>query len=83
MENVVMLLALVALCLLLLRLTVVPLKFLAKVFLHGILGLGCLWLLNSAAWLTGFAFPVNIITALLAGYLGVPGIALTALLGKL
>lgn len=83
MENVVMLLALAALCMLLIRLAAVPLKLLAKVSLRGLLGLGCLWLLNSAAWFTGLTFPVNVITALLAGYLGIPGIALTALLGKL
>lgn len=83
MEKSVLLFALIPISLVLLRLAVIPLKLLAKISLHIILGVLCLWLLNSAAWLTGLTFPINAITALLAGYLGLPGIALTALLGKL
>lgn len=83
MENAVLIAALAAVCLTLVRLAAVPLKLLAKAALHGILGMLCLWLLNSTAWFTGLTFPVNAVTALLAGYLGIPGIVLTALLGKL
>lgn len=83
MGNAVLIAMLAAVSLVLIRAAVVPLKFLAKVTLHVILGTLCLWLLNSAAWLTGLTVPVNAITALLTGYLGLPGIALTALLGKL
>ncbi len=83
MENAVLIFALAAVGLSLIRLAVVPLKLLAKVSLCGILGMLCLWLLNSTAGFTGITLPVNAVTALLAGYLGLPGIALTALLGKL
>ncbi len=83
MEKTVLLFAITAASLVLLRLAVVPLKLLAKVLLHGVLGVLCLWLMNSAAGFTGICFPINAITALLTGYLGLPGIALTALLGKL
>lgn len=83
MDKTVLLFALVPIGLVLLRLAVAPLKLLAKVSLHVILGVLCLWLINSAAGFTGLRLPVNAITALLAGYLGLPGIALTALLGRL
>lgn len=83
MENAVLIFALAVACLSLIRLAAVPLKLLAKVSLHGVLGMLCLWLLNSAAWFTGITFPINAVTALLAGYFGIPGIALTALLGSM
>lgn len=83
MENAFSFLILGMLCLGAIRLAAVPIKLLAKISIHGILGMLCLWLLNSAAWLTGFSFPINAVTVLLVGYLGLPGIALTALLGTL
>lgn len=83
MENALSFLILGVLFLGAIRLAAVPLKLLAKISIHGILGMLCLWLLNSAAWLTGLTFPINAVTALLTGYLGLPGIALTALLRTL
>lgn len=83
MEKTIILFAALPICLMLLRLAVAPLKLLAKVSLHIILGVLCLWLVNSTAGFTGLTLPINAITALLAGYLGLPGIALTALLGRL
>lgn len=83
MENAVLIFALAAVGLSLIRLAAVPLKLLAKVSLHGALGMLCLWLLNSASGFTGITLPVNAVTALLAGYFGIPGIALTALLGSM
>ena len=81
MNNMILLLVLAALSLPLLRLAAVPVRFLAKLYLHGLLGLACLWLLNSTVRFTGVTIPINTVTALLAGYLGVPGILLTMVLG--
>lgn len=83
MDNRFLLPVLALLCLPLMKLAAAPVKLLAKLSLHGFLGLGSLWLLNSVAWLTGVTFPVNTVTALLAGYLGLPGILLTAVIGRL
>ena len=52
-----------------------------KVAIHVASGFACLWLLNLAAPVTGIAFPINAVTVLTAGILGLPGIGLIALLG--
>lgn len=83
MEKTALLFVLVPIGLVLLRAAAAPLRLLAKMSLRIILGMLCLWLLNSASGFTGITFPVNAVTALLAGYLGLPGIALTALLGTM
>ena len=66
--------------LLALRLVLIPMGLLWKLMLHGSCGVLCLWLLNSVSGFTGILLPVNTFTVLTAGFLGVPGIALTALL---
>lgn len=80
MENFAVLLIPVLVGALLLRLIALPLRLLAKLGLHALCGFLCLWLLNSVSGFTGVYFPVNMVTVLLAGILGVPGIALMALL---
>ena len=65
---------------LLLRVMVMPLRWFWKLFLNGICGFLCLWLLNSVSGFTGVYFPINYVTALTAGFLGIPGIVLLALL---
>lgn len=65
---------------LLVRLLLIPMKFLFRVGIHSGCGFLCLWLLNSISGFTGILFPINAITVLTAGVLGVPGIALLALL---
>lgn len=64
----------------LLRLMILPIKLIWKLLIHAVGGLVCLWLLNSLAPFTGFAFPINLISVLIAGTLGVPGILLLAAL---
>lgn len=66
--------------LMLLRLMVLPLRLSWKLAAHCGCGFACLWLLNTIAPLTGIYFPINAVTVLLAGVLGLPGIILMALL---
>ena len=80
METLITLLIPALLTLLLVRLLLLPLRGLIKLTVHAVLGLFCLGLLNSVSGFTGFYLPVNAITVLLAGFLGVPGIGIIALL---
>ncbi|MBQ8237404.1 MAG: pro-sigmaK processing inhibitor BofA family protein [Oscillospiraceae bacterium] len=79
MENFVSILIPVALVVLLLRLIAAPLKWTVKIAVNSLAGLICLWLLNWIAGFTGIVFPINAITAAIAGFLGLPGIALLAM----
>ena len=80
MENFVTLLIPVLLGILLLRMLLLPLKLIFKLLLHSGSGFLCLWLLNTVSGFTGIYLPVNVITAAIAGFLGIPGIGLIALL---
>ena len=64
---------------LLLRLMVLPIRWFWKLFLNSACGFLCLWLLNSVSAFTGLTFPINSATALIAGFLGLPGIGLLAI----
>ena len=65
---------------LLLRLMVLPIRWFWKLFLNSACGFVCLWLLNSVSAFTGVSFPINSVTAVIAGFLGLPGIGLLAIL---
>ena len=65
---------------LLLQLMVLPIRWFWKLFLNSTCGFACLWVLNSISGFTGLYFPINYVTAVIAGFLGLPGIALLALL---
>lgn len=80
MEKIVTLLIPVLLGVSLIRLLVLPMKFLFKLAIHSACGFLCLWLLNSVSVFTGILFPVNAVTVLTAGILGLPGIGVMALL---
>ena len=80
METFVTLLIPALLTLALVRLLFLPLQGLFKLGIHAGLGLVCLALLNSVSGFTGVYLPVNAITVLTAGFLGVPGIGIIALL---
>ena len=80
MENIVILLIPGLLLVLLLRLLMMPLKLIFKLLLHSGCGFACLWLLNTVSGFTGFYLPVNAVTVFIAGFLGIPGIGLIALL---
>ena len=80
METFVTLLIPALLLILLLRLLVLPMKLLLKLLLHSGCGFLCLWLLNTVSGFTGVFLPINTVTVLIAGFLGIPGIGLIALL---
>ena len=63
----------------LLRIMALPIRFIWKLFVNSACGFCCLWLLNSMAVYTNLYFPVNLVTVVIAGFLGLPGIALLAL----
>lgn len=80
MENFLSILIPLFLLSFLLRLLVLPIRWFWKVFLNSGCGFVCLWLLNSISGFTGLYFPINSVTAVIAGFLGLPGIGLLALL---
>ena len=78
MENVLSLAVPVLLIFLLLRIIAAPVRLGVKVLLNSVCGFACLWLLNWIAGFTGIFFPINPVTVVIAGFLGLPGIALLA-----
>ena len=80
MESIVTLLIITLLSAALIRLLALPLRLLAKLVLHSGCGFLCLWLLNTVSAFTGVYLPVNAATVFIAGFLGLPGIGLIALL---
>ena len=62
------------------RLMLKPVGFVWKLAMHTFCGLVCLWLLNLVSGVTGISFPVNGVTVLVAGFLGLPGVGVLALL---
>ena len=80
MEKILILLIPALLAVILVRLLLLPVKFVFKIGIHAGCGFACLWLLNTIAPFTGIAFPINAVTVLTAGTLGLPGIGLLAVL---
>ena len=62
------------------RLLALPLQWFLKAAVHGLGGFLCLALLNLVSGFTGICFPVNAVTIAIAGFLGIPGIALLTVL---
>lgn len=58
------------------RLMLVPIKFLLKLIYNGLIGGAMLWGVNYIGAYFGFTMAINPITALVAGFLGVPGVVL-------
>ncbi len=79
MEAILTLLIPIALLVVLLYVLLSPIKLGWKLLLHGFCGFLCLWLLNLISVYTGILFPINPVTVLIAGFLGVPGLLLLAL----
>ena len=80
MEKFVTLLLPALMAVILIRLLLLPVKWILKIGIHSGCGFLCLWLLNTAAPFTGIEFPINAVTVLTAGILGLPGIGLLAVL---
>ncbi|MBP3672728.1 MAG: pro-sigmaK processing inhibitor BofA family protein [Oscillospiraceae bacterium] len=79
MENFVTLLVPVLLLFVLIRVMLLPIKLVWKLLINSACGFICLWLLNWISGFTGVYFPINLVTAAIAGFLGLPGIGLLAL----
>ena len=67
------------LTLLLLRIIALPIRWFWKLSINSFCGFLCLWLLNSVSSFTGIIFPVNMVSVVIAGFLGLPGIGALAL----
>lgn len=80
MEKFVTLLIPALIAVMLVRLLLLPMKFIFKVGIHSGCGFLCLWLLNSVSTFTGILFPINAVTVLIAGFCGLPGMGVMALL---
>ena len=65
--------------LLVLKFLVSQIGCLLKFVIHAASGFACLWLLNLAAVYTGITLEINLVTVLIAGFAGIPGIILMVL----
>lgn len=61
-------------------LLLVPLKIVWRFIYNGIIGGIVLWILNLIGGFFGFTLPLNPLTALIVGFLGVPGVILLVVL---
>ena len=64
----------------LLRLIALPIRWGVKILLNSACGFLCLFLLNTISGFTGVYFPINYVTVIIAGFLGLPGIGALALI---
>ena len=80
MEELTTLLIPMLLGIALIRLLLRPIRLMVKLALYSASGFLCLWLLNTATPFTGIYLPINAVTVLISGTLGIPGIGLIALL---
>ncbi len=79
MEAFIRILIPAALCLGILRLCLAQVGLIWKVGINALAGFACLFLLNLLSGYTGILFPINLVTAAIAGFLGLPGIGVLAL----
>lgn len=63
-----------------LRLLFLPVRFIWKLLVNSLCGFVCLWILNTAAEVTGVYLPINAVTVLITGFFGLPGVGVIALL---
>ena len=61
------------------RMFLMPVKLVFKLIYNGIIGGVVLWVINLIGAHFGFTVPLNPITALVVGFLGLPGVALLIL----
>lgn len=76
MENILALIVPALIAIFVIKLLLSQVKLIWKLAVNSISGFICLWLLNLASGLTGIVFEINFITALVVGFLGIPGIVL-------
>ena len=80
MENIVSIVVPVLLLFITLRVILLPVKLAWKLLLNSACGFVCLWMVNALAPYTGLFLPINAVTAAIAGFFGLPGMAVLALL---
>ncbi|MEW5867415.1 MAG: pro-sigmaK processing inhibitor BofA family protein [Bacillota bacterium] len=54
----------------------VPLRFVIRLMYNAIIGGVLLWVVNLVGGFFGLSVPINPVTALVAGFLGIPGVVL-------
>ncbi len=62
------------------RLLLIPLRLAIRLLINGVIGGFLLWLVNLLGLFVGVYLPINPITALVAGFLGIPGVILLLVL---
>ena len=58
---------------------VIPLKIVFRLVYNGLIGGVALWLINLIGAGFGFVLPITVWTALIVGFLGLPGVAILAI----
>ncbi len=76
MENILALVIPVVIGVLVIKFLFSQVKLIWKIAVNSLSGFLCLWLLNLVSGITGIVFEINFVTALLVGFLGIPGIIL-------
>ena len=76
MENIIALIVPVLIAVLVFKLLFSQVKLIWKIAINSLSGFICLWLLNLASGITGIVFEINLLTTLIVGFLGIPGIVL-------
>ena len=76
MESILAIVVPVVLAILALKLLLTPMKIIWKLALNSLSGFICLWLLNLVSGITGIVFEIHLLTTLIVGFLGIPGIVL-------
>lgn len=53
-----------------------PVKLFVRILVQGLIGFILLWIINTFGGLVDFFLPINLVTIVVAGFLGIPGIVL-------
>ena len=61
------------------RMLLMPLKLVFRLIYNGVVGGVMLWILNFVGSYIGFGIAINPVSALIAGFLGIPGVILLIL----
>lgn len=68
---------------LVIRILFTPARFLLKLLTHAVIGLVVLLLFNLFAGLFGYGIGVNAVTAIVVGYMGLPGLVMFMVLQRM
>jgi inhibitor of the pro-sigma K processing machinery len=71
--------ALIVVAVIILALLVLLFGLPIKILYNGIVGAIILWIFNLIGGLIGFTVPINVVSALIAGFFGIPGAAVVIL----